>query len=649
MEASSWPLWSMDQSFICPSHCDDDMLRCRGVLVLDKSAVSSVSTAVEQLNSGALLCPNGLCSVYSASQGSLFILYRHGMDKQSLVEVFTQPIGQPVSPTRAREVGPQSAEAIADEDAAVRRALRGEGTAEERAGNLRAGCMQRTLRRAQRAVEVLHKEVTATWREPLSLFDSFAGEAAVERGVPQWAAQVVQLAVKMVDTAVGVDDLRHRYEMQIDAAVRDSRKIDRTPIVNLLERCDRLAEHIRELVPLLVEAREAFDKPEDASLDGPVNEHGCELAPLLEALFESSRAEFSALGVPASPDTREFILESDHQPWLQRMSMSAGQLAMYAFSSSVEIVGDVVSRRVVSAPLPSTGGADGGGAAGGGVSSGGCADPSLFPGLAAAQSAAVFLVEDGQPRTAQILVKDSVAVRRSKNLEDRIGYHEVVEFGSLVVGVPEGDWLKVGEGRYLPMCLKDRPILVPRDQIEQQLAQQSKLEAEAASRLAKKLQEKNEAAEELARFKAELASAQDARRRQKFTAFLVDGSQLKAESDSVGFRRSKDLNDRAGNGLAAKFGSLVVGEIEGDWLKVSEERYLPMALDGKTILVHSDQLEQRLAQQSRSNAEEVILFNAEEVQKKNRNVDVSLACCLPPFSPAPRRCEEGGEEAASGR
>lgn len=236
--------------------------------------------------------------------------------RKNNAQAFRQPIGQLVSPTREREAGPQSAKAAADEDAAVRGALRGDGTAEEKAEILRAGSMQRTLRRAQSAVEVLHRQVTTTWREPLSLFDASAAAKAADRGVPQWAVQAVQLAVRSVDDAVSVDDLRHRYEMQIDSAVRDGRKLERTPLVKLLERCDRLAEVFRELVPLLAKARQAFDKPPDAP-NCPVNEHGCELVPMLEALLDSSRES-----------TRDFILEPENQPWLQRLSRSAPATAL---------------------------------------------------------------------------------------------------------------------------------------------------------------------------------------------------------------------------------------------------------------------------------------------------------------------------------
>lgn len=201
-------------------------------------------------------------------------------------------------------------------------------------------------------------------------------------------------------------------------------------------------------------------------------------------------------------------------------------------------------------------------------------------GFEKAQVATAFLVDNSQLNTHS----ESIGFRRSKNVDDRIGHGAAVKFGSIVAGVADGDWVKVSEDRYLPVFLEGKKVLVPRHQIENRLAQHLRHEADVASRLAKMTREEQDAAEELAQIKAELAAAKKAG---PATAFLVDSRNV------VGFRSSKNIDDKSAcDGV--KFGSLVVGVKEGDWVKVSENRYLPIVLEGEKVLVPRDQIERRL-------------------------------------------------------
>ena len=74
MEQESHP-WSASQSFYLGPEGEADK-HFMQVRVLEKSLVSSVNTAVENLNGGIIRCPCGLCIVYSASSKAYFCLYR---------------------------------------------------------------------------------------------------------------------------------------------------------------------------------------------------------------------------------------------------------------------------------------------------------------------------------------------------------------------------------------------------------------------------------------------------------------------------------------------------------------------------------------------------------------------------------------------
>jgi len=75
-------LWGPGQSIKVGTAVDMVEL-AREVRLLDKSAAASVKHAVEQLNCGALRCPEGHCMVYSASSDTYFLLYR--LDRQEAV------------------------------------------------------------------------------------------------------------------------------------------------------------------------------------------------------------------------------------------------------------------------------------------------------------------------------------------------------------------------------------------------------------------------------------------------------------------------------------------------------------------------------------------------------------------------------------
>eukprot|EP00929_Paragymnodinium_shiwhaense_P048489 TRINITY_DN2450_c0_g1_i1.p1 TRINITY_DN2450_c0_g1~~TRINITY_DN2450_c0_g1_i1.p1 ORF type:complete len:436 (-),score=25.20 TRINITY_DN2450_c0_g1_i1:499-1683(-) len=66
--------------------------------------------------------------------------------------------------------------------------------------------------------------------------------------------------------------------------------------------------------------------------------------------------------------------------------------------------------------------------------------------------------------------------------------------------------------------------------------------------------------------------------------YLVDNSQLCSGSFALAFRLSKNLEDKDAVGTGAVWGSTVLGVTDGDnWLEVGD-RYLPMSLQGVSVL-----------------------------------------------------------------
>lgn len=67
--------WSVSRTMrLCCEHEEAHFAGC--LRLLDRSAVTSVTGAIELLNSGTLTCPEGLCAVYSTSHRSYFVLFR---------------------------------------------------------------------------------------------------------------------------------------------------------------------------------------------------------------------------------------------------------------------------------------------------------------------------------------------------------------------------------------------------------------------------------------------------------------------------------------------------------------------------------------------------------------------------------------------
>mmetsp|Transcript_103541 Transcript_103541/g.267799 ORF Transcript_103541/g.267799 Transcript_103541/m.267799 type:complete len:818 (+) Transcript_103541:48-2501(+) len=67
--------------------------------------------------------------------------------------------------------------------------------------------------------------------------------------------------------------------------------------------------------------------------------------------------------------------------------------------------------------------------------------------------------------------------------------------------------------------------------------------------------------------------------------FAVDNSELQAQSHGLGYRKSKNLEDM-NTDQTALWGSTVRGIDEGDgWVKVQGSGYLPLALNGKVVLL----------------------------------------------------------------
>lgn len=67
-------------------------------------------------------------------------------------------------------------------------------------------------------------------------------------------------------------------------------------------------------------------------------------------------------------------------------------------------------------------------------------------------------------------------------------------------------------------------------------------------------------------------------------SFYVDNSEFLAQTPGLDYRYSKDVGNRYPPGNWAHWGSTVRGSLQGDWLRTGDQRYLPLALNGKTVL-----------------------------------------------------------------
>mmetsp|Transcript_128307 Transcript_128307/g.256261 ORF Transcript_128307/g.256261 Transcript_128307/m.256261 type:complete len:275 (-) Transcript_128307:23-847(-) len=123
--------------------------------------------------------------------------------------------------------------------------------------------LRSNLRQAHNSLDAGHSALTAAWRGPLSLFSSRDESAAIERGVPKWAASVVRGARGLVDEAAGLGDLADVYEAQLRLAEQgdsqSTRGVLRAPVLELSARIEGLAQRSTEAVPAVVLSRDAFD------------------------------------------------------------------------------------------------------------------------------------------------------------------------------------------------------------------------------------------------------------------------------------------------------------------------------------------------------------------------------------------------------
>jgi len=105
--------------------------------------------------------------------------------------------------------------------------------------------------------------------------------------------------------------------------------------------------------------------------------------------------------------------------------------------------------------------------------------------------------------------------------------------------------------------------------------------------------------------------------------FVVDNTWLQASCGGLGYRFSRDLNDkdvRPGELGGAPWNSVVRGEDQGDgWLKVADGRYLPMRVNGYPVLKASDSLDSKSIDETAAAEEELDRLYRE----LNRRMDMS--------------------------
>lgn len=119
------------------------------------------------------------------------------------------------------------------------------------------------LRSAHLAVDTGHREATAIWGLPLSLFD----ERSVDPAAPAWAVGTVLKAQGLVDEAAELGDLTDLYKAQIFTAERERRSFLHAPVYKLIDKLDDLGLRLNAHLPCLSAARRAFDAPAEAARD----------------------------------------------------------------------------------------------------------------------------------------------------------------------------------------------------------------------------------------------------------------------------------------------------------------------------------------------------------------------------------------------
>jgi hypothetical protein len=166
---------------------------------------------------------------------------------------------------------------------------------------------------------------------------------------------------------------------------------------------------------------------------------------------------------------------------------------------------------------------------------------SLSSPVVKARSQDQYLVDNSQLHSKHA----GLSYRFSKRMGDLDKEHFEL-YGTIIAGESQGDWLRVGD-RYLPINVNGKTVLS---------LQSVSVDVSSPD------ENKNE------------------------DTYLVVQPQINSSHKGISYRWSKKLTDRD-VGHHAPYNSTVKGTDEGDgWIKVGD-RYLPMQVDGKRVLVSS--------------------------------------------------------------
>lgn len=140
----------------------------------------------------------------------------------------------------------------------------------------------KALREAQDAVRIRHCELTKAWGAPISLFGKRHEDQAVARGVPRWAIDKVREVQELLDEVTVLGNHVESYEIQIEEAFSQGRRVTRHGLSFLLQRLESHEHHLQAQLSSLRAARAAFGRPADAPQELPVSspsveKRGCDL------------------------------------------------------------------------------------------------------------------------------------------------------------------------------------------------------------------------------------------------------------------------------------------------------------------------------------------------------------------------------------
>lgn len=122
----------------------------------------------------------------------------------------------------------------------------------------------RKHREAAAALDKAHRNLTAVWDSPLSLFDEKAKKAALEKGVDMLAVQIVLKARCLAVKAAGLKDQAEVYEAQF-AERNWWTGVSREALKQNTEEMQLLELELTQHLPYLQLARDNFRKPERMS------------------------------------------------------------------------------------------------------------------------------------------------------------------------------------------------------------------------------------------------------------------------------------------------------------------------------------------------------------------------------------------------